>query len=680
MINSFKLLGQDILRKAGYYQEVDEEKRRKLLLDKISLVPQAKCDKSGELFLEGKSICLNFDLNTKTIEFRLSQIELMKENREELFAFKLANPKDKKKFLMTNNLSTFLGVVFKESLEYLIEKKNKKQSSGWIRSNISEEYLKLLEDILHEFYVISDNKVYLDYDKLIPAQRDLYQKIYQGISEEKKKPPEFDEIYYRLLNKQFHNRDSKNIDKLSPLFLITFNGKTILDYKDGRYAEDYINTCYYDLVQRYFTEKNQGTKYCHICHQEKEVIQDLPLTMKFYGTTNELNFENLKSSNAYKSFCICESCINEVVVGMKTVEIDLRDYLFDLSVYIIPRDKPEEISLLIYKGIIRILKKARSSYKHDIEKLKEIIDKSQRKNLVFDIMFYNHPPGSQQFDIIRLISNIELNSLINKLKYFDSVSHDYGLDTLESKKGDSSLTLSDLRNYLFPSWFSEPKQPDYSVLGRKLVEFLDRFLTGKKSSYNELISNFVKIYKKRLHREKIDVLSPFKMVLALKIFYDLGQIREGEAMEKGNAVTEVIQPEYAEFFGAHPEIYQNNYYRQGLFLLGTIISRIKYAQREKSSNILRKMNLSGMSVRRVPGFVNQVREIAEIYKKELKYLDPSIWGELSDRLQNIESSGLKNDEVVFFILTGLSYQDYLGIKYGKEKRDKNTIMEDEDES
>ena len=435
-------------------------------------------------------------------------------------------------------------------------------------------------------------------------------------------------------------------------------------------------------MKRYSIERGKGQKYCHICQSEKEIIQDIPLLMKFYGTTNPLNFENVTSKNAYKSFSICEDCLIEVLAGMKTVESDLRDYLFDMTVYLIPKDAGDDIDITLYKSIIRILKTTKRKYKDDIDKLKEILKASNKKKLTFDIMFYYHPLGSQQFDILRLISNVELLSLLDKLAKFDSISEKYDLDLLEYKTGNNSLTLEDMRNYLFPSSNSEVKKLDYKVLGRKLVEFLDRFLCDRKSSYNEMISNFVAIYKKRMHREKMDNLSPFKMVLGLAVFNEINQLREGEAMEQGKAITKINQEEYTDFFNAHAEIYGDNYYRQGLFLLGTIISRIKYAQRDKSSNILRKMNLTGMCVRRVPNFCNQVREFAEIYKKDLKYLRQDIWGNITDRLQNIENSGLKNDEVVFYILTGLSYQDYLGIKYGKEKRDKDKIntMEEEDES
>ncbi|MDP8322657.1 MAG: TM1802 family CRISPR-associated protein [Candidatus Stygibacter australis] len=683
MINSFRLLGHSVLEKAGYYNMSIEADKRKLLLDNLSKVPRAKTDKNEKALLGGRAICLNFDLEKGVFEFRLSEIELSRDHRESIFAFGLANPGDSKKFLMTNNLGTFISATFQGSIEYIKDKKSKKKSSKWFENNISNEYLLLLAKIFDEFYQ-NEEGISLDENKLEPAQRKVFGEIF-GSEQSKCKPgknPNTEDIYYRLLNKIFYNRESKSLDKFSSIYIVTFNGETILEYENGKYAADYINLCYYDLVKRFSIERGKGQKYCHICQSEKEIIQDIPLLMKFYGTTNPLNFENVSNTNAYKSFSICEDCLIEVLTGMKTVESDLRDYLFDMTVYLIPKDVGDNIDISLYKKIIEILKTTKRNYKDDINKLKAILKASNKKKLTFDIMFYYHPLGSQQFDILRLISNVELLSLLDKLAKFDSISEKYDLDLLEHKTGNNSLTLEDMRNYLFPSWYSEPKNPDYKVLGRKLVEFLDRFLCDRKSSYNELISNFVAIYKKRMHRDKMDNLSPFKMVLGLAVFNEINQIREGEAMKPGNAVTEINQEEYTDFFNTHAEIYGDNYYRQGLFLLGTIISRIKYAQRDKKSNILRKMNLTGMNVRRVPNFFNQVREFAEIYKKDLKYLRQDIWGNITDRLQNIENSGLKNDEVVFYILTGLSYQDYLGIKYGKEKREKgeNKTREEEDES
>jgi len=472
------MLGQYVLRKAGYYDAEEEKEKRKILLDNLSLVPRAKIDKKSEkALLDGRAICLNFNLKKGIFEFRLSEIELDRNQRETIFAFGLANPGDSKKFLMTNNVSTFISSTFKESIEYINEKQKKEKTAEWFKANISENYLKLQTKIYEEYYR-KDEGIYLDERKLEPAQKKLFEEIYDVEAAKCKNDskPKIEEVYFRLLNKVFYNRESKSLDKFSSIFIVNFDGKSILEYEDRKYAEDYINLCYYDLVQRFSLEKGKGIKYCHICQTEREIIQDIPLLMKFYGTTNSLNFENVTNSNAYKSFSICESCLIEVLAGMKTVEINLRDYLFDMTVYLIPKDISDNIDLSLYKNVIRILKTSRRKYVDDIVRLKAILKASNKKSLAFDIMFYYHPLGSQQFDILRLVSNVELFLLLDKLSRFDSISEKYGLDLLDHKNGNNSLTLEDLRNYLFPSWFSEVKSPDYKVLGRKLVEFLDRFL------------------------------------------------------------------------------------------------------------------------------------------------------------------------------------------------------------
>ena len=134
--------------------------------------------------------------------------------------------------------------------------------------------------------------------------------------------------------------------------------------------------------------------------------------------------------------------------------------------------------------------------------------------------------------------------------------------------------------------------------------------------------------------------------------------------QEGASISEISKEEYKQFFETHADIYGNNMYRQGLFLLGTVISKIKYAQKEKSSNFLKKLNFNGMLTRRIPNLVNQVREFSNIYKI---FEEKGIWGNIMDRLQGIERSDMKPDEVVFYLLTGISYEDYLGMKYAYEK-------------
>ena len=127
-----------------------------------------------------------------------------------------------------------------------------------------------------------------------------------------------------------------------------------------------------------------------------------------------------------------------------------------------------------------------------------------------------------------------------------------------------------------------------------------------------------------------------------------------------------VPKDFAEFFSAYPKIYGNAPDRQGLFLLGVLVNRIIYAQGGKSSTFMKKINLQGIEPRRVHSLLLQVKEFAEIYKV---FEEGSIWASITERLQEIESSPLSAEEVVFYILTGMSYAKYIGIKQGKQKQD-----------
>lgn len=660
MINAFNNIGYSILKKDGYFETENILEKRKILLFHQSLILKEKKDKKGNKILNGRAICLNFDLENKEIEFKLSEKELIEEHRESFFAFRLAAPKDKKKFLSTNNVTTFFTSLFKESIEYINDKNEKRKSKLWFYENVSYEYRQFLEEIYNQFFVKIDKSIFLDYKKLAKDQMNIFNNIKEEYPKEKT-----DEWYKRFLNKKFFNSESKNIFNFPYIFIITFNNLFIQQYEKGKYNYDYISLCYYDLLKRFSIENSKNNKHCHICKKNKDVMQDLPLPMKFYGTTNNLNFEQVSKSNAYKSFAVCEECLFQIMTGMKYIENVFAEYMFDLNTYLIPINQKEiTFDPKLYKGIIKILKTKKSQYQTEIEQIETILKKANRKNLYFNLMFYYHPPGSQQFDIIKLISNIELNKLILKLEMFDEMTKIYKLD--EIGNGTNALTINNLRYYLFPSFLSH-KNPDYNVYSQDLVNFLESFLTDYKIEYQMLIQRFIIIFKKRLNRNNINELSAFKMNLFISIFFKLKLIKEGGKMDTGKTVSEVMKKEYQEFFDVHYDVYGHNAFKQGLFLLGTVISKIKYAQKEKSSNFLKKLNFEGIPIRRIPALINQVKDFEDIYRKKI-FQEAGIWGNILDRLQGIEKSNMKPDEVVFYLLSGISYEDYLGMKRGYEKK------------
>lgn len=692
MINTFKEIGYSVLKKDEYFKtDITAEKRKKLLFHQ-SLIPYERKDKKGNKILDGRAICLNFDLEKKEIEFKLSDKELIEENREYFSLFNISNsPGSKKKFFSTKNITQFYSAIFKESIDYIQKKKTDNKSKKWFEENISEDYEEILLSILNIFYIKGEYLVqkgntkiegnYLNYELLKENQKKLFTSIQNEIREDHKKIT-INELYNRFLNKFFFDSDTKNISNFPSTFIVLFNNQNILEYNDGKYKNDYINLCYYDLLKRFSVEKGRKDKICHICKKENKVIQDLPLSMKFYGTTNSLNFEQVSSSNAYKSFAICDDCLFQVLTGMQFVENRFSEYLFGLKTYLIPIEtKKNNFNPELYKGITKILE-SRTKYKNEIEQIKHTLQRVNRKNLNFYLMFFYQ--NKQQFDILKLISNIELNKLIPKFEMLDEITRIYKLD--EIGNGTNALTLNNLRYYLFPSFLSH-KNPDPKVYSKDLVNFLESFLTDNKINYFSLIQKFIAIFKKRLNQNKIDDLSTFKMNLFITIFFKLKLLKQGGSMNNGKSISEVLKKEYQEFFDVHNDVYNDNAYKQGLFLLGTVISKIVYAQQKKAlskgkpkkllSTFLSKLNYDGIAARRIDKLVNEVKNYTILYQEYI-YEEKSIWGNLTDRLQGIEKSGMKPDEVLFYILSGISFEDYLRIKFSYERKLNEQINEGEE--
>lgn len=662
MINNFREIGKVVLKRSDYYNINQETQRRKIFLFHQSLVPFIK--KKG---IE-RAIALNFNLDKREFCFELDK-QLDESYRDYYFAFKVGSSNDKKKFLSTNNIESFINKTFSESSRYLDDRRQDKKSHSWFKANISTTYDDFIKKLKDTFYreerKQEKNKevssFILDEQFLIPDQAETFLRVKQDMEDKlKDKSEKLDpvKIYLEFLKKKFLGGESK---ELSSFFLAKFNGRHIMEMEE--YREYYINLAYYDLLERFFVEDYKDSKMCHVCLEVKKVIGNIPLSMKFYGTTNELFFENLKNKNAYKSFAVCRECLIEVLTGMKYVENHLEDRIFDIACFLIPNleDASGDFEAKL-KGAAGLIKNRDTRYKEHINHLQDIMKKSlrERRGFSFNMMFYSSTQND--FDILKYISNLELNPLLQKMQRFDDLTDKYQLDQVGQY--DNSLRLWDIRFYLFPSDRSHAKA-DFKVYGKDLLNFLENFLHEKMIGYHDLIHKFIDIYRRRFSRGRNDILSPFKMVMFLTILDQIDILKEEKPMNMGNAISEITKQEYREFFQTHQRVYEGNHFRQGLFLLGTIISKIVYEQKGKKATFMKKINLAGIPAHRVKNLIGEVKEYASIYTV---FEDPGIWGNIMDRLQGIEDSGMKGDEIVFYILSGVSYQDYLGMKHGMEKK------------
>ena len=105
---------------------------------------------------------------------------------------------------------------------------------------------------------------------------------------------------------------------------------------------------------------------------------------------------------------------------------------------------------------------------------------------------------------------------------------------------------------------------------------------------------------------------------------------------EGSSAIEIGDEDIKEFFDIHKDTYGNNFYRQGLFLLGKLINSVKREQEKdkKTMTILNKINFDGIPVRRLKSFILDVSEALKIY--DLFRFETKTYSSMMDRLQGIE--------------------------------------------
>jgi CRISPR-associated protein Csh1 len=226
---------------------------------------------------------------------------------------------------------------------------------------------------------------------------------------------------------------------------------------------------------------------------------------------------------------------------------------------------------------------------------------------------------------------------------------------------------------LFPNKYSHG-EVDNKLYRKEIVTLYSSILKERKINYYYLISNFNFIFRKTFFNKEIKndrdflLFRPIKMNILISWLNKITKLEGGLNIMEGNSIVEITDNDVKEFFEIHKEIYSDNYFRQGLFLLGKLVNSILNEQKEKSSNFMDKINLEGIPVHRVRDLVFQVTDYLKIYK--LFELENKTYSQMMDRLQGIENSNLSKDDVLFCILSGISFGRYLGTKYAALK-DKN---------
>ncbi len=673
MIEAFKQIGMREL------EGLDETGRIQKFLSTQAINPGAGYEYLKNKELPAQEIVINLDTKNNKIEIELGD-ELVTNRREIILAFQQGGA-GRKKMLSTNNLNyhTIGSKTHPPTIPALIDYIEDQLD---VKGDIAEfvNYLKELRDTFyHKWLDISQDYggYFLNYELMPFKFRQKFDEFYNPYGKfdiastiNVKGVGNIADAWTEFVSKEVIGSTRKNDVSNYPIFSIKVNGQYL---HEGEYRKQYLKIISYDLLDRFFQKSQKKVAenaLCSACNEEKDIVTGkIDISTKFYGTTANVFFENIKNKNAYKSFAVCKGCYEDICVGISKIEDNFLDRIFSVKYYLIPTTITahyEEATNFVQD----IIKEKAENLDDEWKKHKRLIKVIKRENVKFDFLFFYKDQAS--FIVVKHINDVYYKNLETTLKTLSSLNYTQLYSGLKNLPNINSLYW-----LLFPNYQSHAN-PDPSLYRKELLELLDSVLKGTTINYKNIISKFNFILRKTYFKQnsaKNIIYRPLKMNILLSFFNRVATLQGGFDMASGNAFTEIASEDVKEFFSIHSGIYGDNYHRQGLVLLGNLINSILNKQRDKSSDFFSKLNLDGLPARRVKKLISEVTHYLKIYE-QYKY-NSNTYAAMMDRIQGIEDSKLSKDEVIFYILTGISLDRYLGYKYSQEKKENEEIEEEE---
>lgn len=631
--------------------------RTKKFLETQTIVPNTNTESNGGNLYE---IIINLNTQEDQIEVKLGK-ELGKDLRSDLMGFKLMGKAGRKIYFTTNNLNYHLKTIG-DAFAYLNDKKS--QMKGDL-----DDFLSYLEKLRDQFCQKSSkkNEVILNLEKLVPS---LYQAFKTSVKDKEKINPE-KELEILVVNEVL--RGTRNDLNRINIFSLTIDGHRPHD-PSFDFQEEYLQMLEYERVERFFHPKEKLTKsdgICSYCKEKKMITGKIDFPTKFFITDKPTYFENLNYKNAYRSFAICKNCYQNLMAGIDKIQQDFSDNLFNVNYFLIPKShydlngdghSLEEKVILIND----ILKEKNTSFDQNVQKHKKLLEELKSENLSFDFFFYWKDQAA--FNVAEVIPDVEFHHIEQLRETLDKINN---ASIYTSRK--HSVNLNSIKLLLFPNEHSHSR-PDPALFRKELLQILRALLKGGNVSYRSLIHKNLFITKKSWFKGNKDYRSIDKPLQLHVLFSLFNRYTHFHGLNKNHnymAYTEIPDENLQAFFNTHPEVYAKHPQRQGLVLLGALMNQILQKQRKqnKSSTILDKLNFDGIPPKRVLPFANEIGEYLKVY--QVFYPNTLKHAAMQDRIQDIENSGLSKDEVVFYILTGVSLSSYFGNAYKQSQQTKN---------
>jgi len=678
MIPLYQAIGKTVLTKENFNSLPEKDKKLFIVKQYCTELDnyqwKKKVNDKVETYI-GRLLELNLDTHKKECYFTQGT-ELSPDKKDELLVFTNYAPHDPSIYAAHISLKPLLQ--FK--LCYYVEDNFKE--IPWTDLTRGEDFLRFLKEIQETFYRVENKISSLRYDKLKAEQQKDFPdpenipELKNNLNNQSKYNKEFQKCLKKYLSSTLKEYVTER-----QAYALKIDGKFL---HQGEYADCYIDVLYYYLFKKHYLE-NTKQGYCHICGQDSTLPKDISIKQKFFGTTNPLYFDNVDRSITHNAFSMCEKCNQQVLVGIQYASTKLGTKLLGLQTIVLPdinfeTDNDEE--LINPQKLIMITKLLRripiDQKRNDINTLSTLIKKLKE----FTLLFYNKPsPTSQEFIINGMIKNINLRELINKTEHLNQMILDYKLGSLYGYQ--DALSFEGLRYLILPSKESHPglDQYDYTVLNKNIISTLEIYLYNRSFQYNKLIRQFIDIFNRKNNNLETENkyflnITPFFMTLYLDHLLKFNQLEGVHIMEKRNLIAALQDEKITAYFNTHSQIYENNFYAQGLFILGMYIAAIESEQRKKNikSTLINRLNLRGIPVQKVKSLMAMVDEMGKVWDIFYDSVTENYYREC---MQGIEKSSLSPEEIIFHILCGRAYSNYLGAIYKQEHPDKTEKNQEE---
>lgn len=669
MIETYRVIGKIEKQRQGFSTMSSPEQKRFILMQYCSdLEDFTKTDKNGQQTI-GRLLVLNIDTKSKKCNFSLGE-QLTPDRSQDVMLFYKKAPGDPNIYATTNSL---YGIVVWDLAKFL---KQNFKDIAWSDRQLAQQFLNFVEKISADFYLQTDFGVILKSSVLEndrksgfpdPEQDDTFKKAAKKAALSDLIKTQLDE-YAKTTLKDIYDKNQGYAIKVDREYL-----------HEGQYGQVYLEYLYYFLIEKNYI-KAGVSGFCHVCHKQLPLGDKVSLKQKFYGTTNNLFFDGLKNNRTYTSFGMCAECNADVTIGSNRVINQMRYYILNISAYVFPSvsiSNVADVELIDSANLSAVenILSPSGREQRDIDTQISILRRLAQKTGSFNILFFNTDPVKKDFKVIGFIRDASFNDLIEKSADLKKKVGEWKLYTIG--KG-MDLSLKGLRMLIVPSKRSHKIKSDgeFSIVGRRIVSLVEKYLYGRQFDYHDIIRSFVDIWS-RIEYDNQDTyldheLAALMLHLYLHHLNKFGQLKGVRTMQNDQMATSLDEKQHEsilEFFRVNDHVYGKNKFYRGLFIMGVLISAIEAEEYKKTNKktFSNRLNFRGISPRKVHGLYDLIMEYCKI--REV-YDDVRLKAYCAEALTGIETSNLLPEEVVYYILTGKSFSTYQSIIYSKQNKDK----------